>query len=324
MNSPPTQQDADDILCKARAAKSSHKLEKALEFYQIYLEVLLLMYKAEPSGTDRRTEIFVTMEKHMVEAEDLKQQISREKAAATTAPSPPSTSIFSSFTSLFSSTPPSVNNSEPSLTNAQTGDTVRSSSSVTSNAKPPTPQSVPTPAQPKSGPVPDFHDYTAEMRRKKASIANAISTRNQVSAVQQQSLASQRLHSGQKAALGPTSTSTTSTAVGAASSSSSAASSKIKLPLEPVSKKRNEYETQIMEEMLDKSPGVHWGDIAGLGFAKQTLQEAVILPNLRPDLFTGLRSPPKGVLLFGPPGRYDCTEIAIWIAMSLSSSIGAP
>jgi hypothetical protein len=41
---------------------------------------------------------------------------------------------------------------------------------------------------------------------------------------------------------------------------------------------------------------VRWDDIAGLAYAKQTLQEAVILPNLRPDLFTGLRSPPKGVI----------------------------
>ena len=64
----------------------------------------------------------------------------------------------------------------------------------------------------------------------------------------------------------------------------------------------NEYEQQLMSDILDTSPGVYWDDISGLAFAKQTLQEAVILPNLRPDLFTGLRSPPKGVLLFGPPG----------------------
>ncbi|KAG6609590.1 spastin and Fidgetin-like protein [Phytophthora cinnamomi] len=67
-------------------------------------------------------------------------------------------------------------------------------------------------------------------------------------------------------------------------------------------KQHAEHAHTILDEVLDHSPGVHWGDIAGLRVAKQILQEAVILPTLRPDLFTGLRAPPRGVLLFGPPG----------------------
>ncbi|KAJ3392814.1 hypothetical protein HDU92_008170 [Lobulomyces angularis] len=43
-------------------------------------------------------------------------------------------------------------------------------------------------------------------------------------------------------------------------------------------------------------------DIAGLEHAKKTILEIVVWPMLRPDIFTGLRGPPKGLLLFGPPG----------------------
>ncbi|CAN7985890.1 unnamed protein product [Ixodes hexagonus] len=58
----------------------------------------------------------------------------------------------------------------------------------------------------------------------------------------------------------------------------------------------------IRNEIMDQGPGVHWDDIAGLEFAKQSVKEMVVWPMLRPDIFTGLRQPPKGLLLFGPPG----------------------
>eukprot|EP00466_Bigelowiella_natans_P002537 jgi/Bigna1/92969/estExt_fgenesh1_pm.C_1220001 len=58
----------------------------------------------------------------------------------------------------------------------------------------------------------------------------------------------------------------------------------------------------IQNEMMDRNPGVSWNDIAGLEFAKKTVHEIVVWPMLRPDLFKGLRGPPKGLLLFGPPG----------------------
>ena len=54
--------------------------------------------------------------------------------------------------------------------------------------------------------------------------------------------------------------------------------------------------------MLCNVDSVTWDRIAGLEHAKQCIQEIVVWPMLRPDLFTGLRGPPKGLLLFGPPG----------------------
>ncbi|KAF7825983.1 spastin [Senna tora] len=67
------------------------------------------------------------------------------------------------------------------------------------------------------------------------------------------------------------------------------------------------YDAKLVETIntaiVDRSPSVRWEDVAGLEKAKQALMEMVILPTKRRDLFTGLRRPARGLLLFGPPGN---------------------
>lgn len=58
----------------------------------------------------------------------------------------------------------------------------------------------------------------------------------------------------------------------------------------------------IIRYSRESTRRVHWSNIAGLEDVKSALQEAVVLPSRRPDVFSGLRAPGTGMLLFGPPG----------------------
>jgi len=77
-------------------------------------------------------------------------------------------------------------------------------------------------------------------------------------------------------------------------------------PEEPVDERLAGIEPRLIEmirnEIMHKVDHITWDSIAGLGHAKASIKEIVVWPMLRPDLFTGLRGPPKGLLLFGPPG----------------------
>ncbi|XP_019740874.1 outer mitochondrial transmembrane helix translocase [Hippocampus comes] len=69
--------------------------------------------------------------------------------------------------------------------------------------------------------------------------------------------------------------------------------------------KLTEYEMNIASQLVDpQTMKVSWRDIAGLDEIINELQDTVILPFQKRHLLAGskLFQPPKGVLLFGPPG----------------------
>ncbi len=65
---------------------------------------------------------------------------------------------------------------------------------------------------------------------------------------------------------------------------------------------QKEMRRKLEETLVEPSNDLSWSDVAGLEDAKQSLEEAVILPQKFPQLFTGKRKPWKGILLYGPPG----------------------
>lgn len=76
--------------------------------------------------------------------------------------------------------------------------------------------------------------------------------------------------------------------------------------------------TEVSSLVLEEVPDVQYSDIGGLAAQIEQIKDAVELPFLHPEVYTqyGLR-PPKGVLLYGPPGNGK-TLIAKAVANSLA------
>ena len=65
----------------------------------------------------------------------------------------------------------------------------------------------------------------------------------------------------------------------------------------------NEYDNRVRAMELESKPDEDYTNIGGLDKQIEELREAIVLPITHAELFEniGIR-PPKGVLLFGPPG----------------------
>jgi transitional endoplasmic reticulum ATPase len=78
---------------------------------------------------------------------------------------------------------------------------------------------------------------------------------------------------------------------------------KMEVKMEDFTNAYKEVTPTAMREVYIEVPTIHWDDIGGLEEVKQELKEVVEWPIKNPDIFKKLGiKPPKGILLYGPPG----------------------
>jgi proteasome-associated ATPase len=78
---------------------------------------------------------------------------------------------------------------------------------------------------------------------------------------------------------------------------------------------------EVEDLVLEEVPDIDYADIGGLAGQIEQIRDAVELPYLHPDLFKEHQlRPPKGVLLYGPPGCGK-TLIAKAVAASLAAKV---
>jgi 26S proteasome regulatory subunit T5 len=64
-----------------------------------------------------------------------------------------------------------------------------------------------------------------------------------------------------------------------------------------------EYDSRVKAMEVEEKPKENYSDVGGLDSQIQELVEAIVMPITKKDLFDSLGiKPPKGVLMYGPPG----------------------
>lgn len=94
----------------------------------------------------------------------------------------------------------------------------------------------------------------------------------------------------------------------------------IQIPLPP------KIDPTVSLMTVEDKPDVTYDDVGGAKDAMEKLREVLELPLLHPERFVALGiDPPKGVLLYGPPGKskfFNCFSQICFISVDVSNNIG--